>query len=201
MNKGFITRGVLLAPLCLAYLSCFALPRAYALLPELTAGPLIGLSAIGLNLYRYFTLSEEPHVGKSPNLSEPLLTSHTRGKETRLAASHAILQFVVSLLIAGSCMPMAVLPAIILVLEIVLRIHLNAVLGGLFAGAFLTLFQPGPILEGFIFAVSSGVLTHTLIAHYLAAWDDVVLSKQTFALGALSLILLFISFSTLEFTI
>ena len=193
MNVGFIARGILLPSLSLTYLTCFALPQAFFLLPEYTAGPVIGLTLIGLNLYRYY-----PRLGNEIPMQEPLLRRPKFVKNLRPYSSSPLVQFVAMSLLFDSTNPSRFFLATVLAIETILNIDFLTVFGGFFVGTLLWVVPPTPELKGVILAVSSGVISHALVAHYLLAWNDTVLDQNTFALSAASVILLFTALCTLE---
>lgn len=194
MNVGFIARGILLPSLSLTYLTCFALPQAFFLLPEYTAGPVIGITLIGLNLYRYY-----PRSGKGTSEQEPLLRRSQLVTNFQPYSSSPLVQFVATLLLFDSTYPSSFFLALVLAIEtIFLNIDFFSVSGGLFAGTAFWVFPPNPELEGAILAISSGVISHALVAHYLLAWNEANLDQNTFALSAASVIILFTALCTLE---
>ena len=190
-------RGILLSSLSLAYLACYSLPRAFSLLPGSVTGALTGLTLTLFNLSRYKSLRQKSILAES-TLRDPFLP-RSIGPDFKLqsAYSRSIVQFIVTFSIFSSSVPSALVLAILLGVEASFNFNPGVVLLALLAGLASRCFSAIPEWEGTVLSLSSGVLFHALVSNYLPSWDEGLLSERIFALGAFSVILLFISFSTL----
>ena len=199
---AFPFRGILQPALTLAYLSTYAVPVSFVLLPSELAGFLIGLSTIvftliGFRLKRNIQAPNDPLT--VPLMGPPAAASGSIRYNESLLQGSIIFLFINSIIEGDLASSLTMGINIYAVVSDVGSRHLlsSAVTA---VGSSLILRGTGcwNSIEGVVIAISAGVLFHSLASYSLPIWDTAHQSKFGFNLSSAAVLTLFIGLSTLE---
>lgn len=202
----FPYKGVLQPALTLAYLSTYSVPAAFIILPSEIAGVLVGLSTIICALVgfrdRHIRLTEVSNA----SLVKPLLGSSREHVHRHYNLLPGLYVFVIFFSFLNSVCEKDLTSSLILGLNIfavspemrnirssgIIICSVILLVSG-FRG--MNLWNP---VEGYVLAVLSGVLFHSISTLSLPVWDWAHHSKMGFTLSAAAILALFVGVSTLE---
>lgn len=185
----------------LAYVSTYALPEAFNLLPELQAGTIVGMTMVLTALVRFWVTSTQ----KKPvaPLSQSLLPQQHEHYTYNISPIESgllqlTLAFVLLLCVRERDLLCSIIVSVPLLIALATKGGKYYVLAGSGLACIYSMFTDPAAFDGIFAAITSGVIFQSVASQCLPLWDYAHQTRLGFKISSVALLTMYIAVSTLK---